>query len=162
RLKFTDDSQSGRSRSRLLGGIQAGANWQAGTIVYGWEADVSSAKLTARGASTAVRTDVLASIRGRLGLAFDRILVYAPGGVGMANGHAFCSAACVGGKPHFNDFAWVGGGGVEYALNRNWSIRGEALYYGFHTRHAVSGSVANEFVRLNNLWTARGGINYRF
>jgi len=75
----------------FTGGVQAGYNWQFGRVVFGIEADANA--LSLKGSRTAsatyliaapaaftitqeVKTDWLATIRPRLGYAFDSILVY--------------------------------------------------------------------------------------
>ena len=56
------------------------------------------------------------------------------------------------------------GGGLEYALSRSWSLKGEYLYYDL-------GSRSTDFVTGGGLLTAsvpfkghivRGGVNYHF
>ena len=91
----------------VIGG-QLGVNWQFGSFVLGAEGDGSFADLGA--------SDVLGSIRLRGGIAFDRFLVYATGGVGFAD---------------FDDTGWVIGGGAEYALTDNVSAGVEYLHYDF-------------------------------
>jgi outer membrane immunogenic protein len=63
---------------------------------------------------------------------------------------------------------WTVGGGIEYALNRNWSIKGEYLYVDLGTV-STTGTITPPFAGFINtssvhLTTSigRGGINYRF
>lgn len=70
----------------FVGGGHAGYNLQTGALVFGLEGDVEYANLNgddneAGGHLFAFDSDVMASIRGRLGFAFDRALIYATGGV---------------------------------------------------------------------------------
>ena len=78
------------------------------------------------------RNDIQGSVRGRIGIAFDRALFFATGGV------AFASF-----RNNYNDgvgdFAsitttragYTVGGGVEYAFTPNWSLRAEYRYEDF-------------------------------
>lgn len=157
---------SGRdSDNALTGGIQGGGNWQFGSIVLGAEADFNYLKAKAsvsgrtvypspasrQGANIAnsVEADYLATLRGRLGYASDRVLLYVTGGLALANlssSHDLgefgfgTSAPCAGTSANNNYCAratgsvragWVIGGGGEYAIDKNWSSKGEYLYVDF-------------------------------
>lgn len=70
----------GAGEGDLVGGGQIGYNWQAGKIVYGWEADVSLAAIE----DGPVDVDWLATARGRVGYLFQpNLLAYATAGVGL-------------------------------------------------------------------------------
>ena len=95
----------------LIGGLQGGYNWQVNSMVFGIEGDVSFADW---GDSTVVfdsdfdalddmgllgvdgeafgtassNLDLLASLRGRVGVAFDSLMVYGTGGVAWADAEA--------------------------------------------------------------------------
>src|SRR5262249_126568 len=80
--------------SGWLGGGQIGGNYQIGSLVFGAEADASGANLT--GSSSCASTSLLngalppanckvkvegaGTIAARLGVAFDRVLLYGKGG----------------------------------------------------------------------------------
>src|SRR5206468_450841 len=79
------------------------------------------------------KVDLLASLRGRLGLAFDHWLVYATGGV------AYTQAKFLGISPggtlspgKFKKWGSVWGGGVEWKATTNFSVRVEGLRYIFN------------------------------
>jgi len=137
----TNDGLAPNNPSGLLGGIQAGYNWQKGNLVFGVEAD-----LTATGWSELsvfpfndqriIQNDVglLGSIRGRLGLPMDSMLLYVTGGL------AFSNASYIGISPagtffagSFDRFGGVVGAGVEMMLGDNISVRAEALHYMFNS-----------------------------
>jgi outer membrane immunogenic protein len=91
----------------ILGGVQAGYNWQAGSFVFGLEGDISFtdwnkgttvfdadfdtvdglAPGDAYGTSS-TDIDLLASVRGRVGYAMDSVLIYGTGGVAWAHADA--------------------------------------------------------------------------
>ncbi|KIU36409.1 porin [Methylobacterium radiotolerans] len=127
---FRDRSQDGFS-----GGAQIGYNWQitpGSGVVIGFEADaqyldfgrnrnnafISGAVAPGyyvtdpRGLSS---LDFFGTVRGRLGYAFDRTLVYATGGFAYGSGSADRSFGGYAGNDSFRT-GYAVGGGVEYAL----------------------------------------------
>ena len=71
----------GRAATTAVGGAFAGWNWQSGPALAGIEADLSGTNLTravdAPFGFVRTRTDLLGALRGRLGYAVERTLVYA-------------------------------------------------------------------------------------
>jgi outer membrane immunogenic protein len=76
-------------------------------------------------------------VRGRLGPAVDRTMIYFTAGLAYANVHNTFYSVSSNGSPTFElpdfnasstRFGWVVGAGVEYGLTPNWTIKGEALY----------------------------------
>ena len=81
--------------------------------------------------------DWLGTTRARVGCVVtpdNRLMIYATGGVAYGGGSANFSVfdATTGslwtGNPSSSRVGWTAGGGVEYALTNNWTIRGEYLY----------------------------------
>jgi outer membrane immunogenic protein len=96
-----------------------------------------------------------ASVRARLGLAFDRILVYATGGGGYVHGKANSEGP---GQATLSQFGGVVGGGVEFAFNDHLTLRAEALDY-------LVDKTATLFIdnaTIKDVWVARAGVNYKF
>ena len=172
----------GQTATGLLGGIQLGYNFQTGALVYGVETDLSlsTAKTTGTGSASffglwtaETGSRAFGTTRLRLGYAFDRSLLYATGGLAYANmrnrfqpcSPPFCGITV----PFTSATGWrVGytiGGGWEYSIARNWSVKAEALYYGLGTRRVTAldafGSTYGLTDRMTG-WVARGGINYQF
>lgn len=172
------------------GGIQAGYNWQAGNVVYGAEVDFDALSLSASRSITtqyisapgtfftinqSVKTDWLFTARPRVGWASDNWLLYVTGGLAVTElkyNNLFTdtfAAAFENGSISKTKAGWVVGGGVEYGLTRNWSVKAEYLYMDFgdvSSTGVVSTSIA-ESAPLNHsadLKTniVRAGINYRF
>jgi outer membrane immunogenic protein len=149
------------SDSSFLGGLQAGVNAQFGPVVVGVESDVSWMSLggefrsstsnfgglvtTSEGVSA--KLDWLATARGRLGWASDRILVYGTAGVAFggvdAAGDITLTTAPVSipGIPPIppgtlslatsdrkTHVGWTAGAGIEGAIWSNWSVKFEYLY----------------------------------
>lgn len=80
-------------------------------------------------------TDFLAGLTGRVGYAFDNVLLYARGGAALA-GDKFEVSGTFTGLPYDfrgldNRFGWVAGGGVDWAFSRHWSTFLEYDFYDF-------------------------------
>jgi outer membrane immunogenic protein len=131
----------------VLGGVQAGVNYQVASWVVGmeWDFAVSARKATATGnvvipavvtaAMTATSSiDWLTQFTGRAGFAVDRTLFYAKGGVAAGQAKDGLELQAVGGV--FNDFGtksnllvgWIGGAGIEHYFSPNMSAKIEYNY----------------------------------
>ncbi len=127
----------------LVVGGQIGYNFQTGAWVYGLEGDLSYSDqsfsfVDDNGDREKGRIDVLASLRGRLGIATGPALVYLTGG--LAYGHASFEAIASPtdrGKRKNSAIGGVIGGGLEYRLSPMISLRGEALHYMFYDRKDI-------------------------
>jgi outer membrane immunogenic protein len=126
----------------LVGGVM-GINYQISSFVLGVEGDFygSWVKGTAVDpASDALQTQVFwtGTITGRLGLAFDRLLIYGKGGAGFDYDRDTVTqpsgVAVVGST---NRAGWTVGGGVEYAVTEHWTARIEYDYLRFPAKGFV-------------------------
>ena len=119
---------------RIAGGLIGGTlgyNWQTGPLVLGIEGDldwsgIGGSTLIACGATGCTTTNHwLATLRGRVGYAWDRSLLYATGGLAVGDVKAeivpFPSSTST-------QTGWTIGGGLEVALAPNWSVKAEYLY----------------------------------
>lgn len=137
----------------FIGGLQAGYNWQgAGPLVLGIEADLQYADVS----SSAFTLDYFGTVRARLGYAFDQFLVYGTGGFAYGRG----TFETFGLSNSQNQFGWTVGAGAEYAIDNNWSVKGEYLYLdlGEESYSTLFGS-RDVGTTANVL---RAGVNYRF
>jgi outer membrane immunogenic protein len=157
----------------LVGGT-IGFNYPVSAVLFGVEGDldwsslngnVGSCGVNGPGAAAACETknNVLGTVRGRMGYAFDRTLIYLTGGAafgdvqtGLNPPATFDSTTKVG---------WAAGGGLEFAVTDAWSAKAEYLFVDLGmascTSAANCGSAAGASVALTeNL--IRGGFNYRF
>jgi len=81
--------------------------------------------------------DFLAGVTGRIGYAFDTVLVYARGGFAVAGDKYNVSGGTFAGGGPFNfqgldnRYGWVAGGGLDWAFSRHWSMNVEYDYYQF-------------------------------
>ena len=140
------DTSVGGTPNGVIGGGHVGYNLQINQWVLGLEGTVDGTSLSntsvvafpvAFGGSTLTAhttADIQGSIRGRLGVAWDRALIYATGGVafGGFNTNVSLSGVDVAGVPFFvsasrsnTRVGWTVGGGIEYAITNNWSIRAD-------------------------------------
>jgi outer membrane immunogenic protein len=181
------------TKDGFTGGGQVGYNWQAGQWVAGVEADINyvdSRRSFAFGAGNVVplsvsgslATDWLATFRGRVGFAANNVLLYATGGLAVAELKYNETVAVVGNVSGLGTFAasirdtkagWTAGAGVEWGFAPNWSAKFEYLYTQFDGVSAVAPRVGvlppitpnPTFTFATGDWTiqtARVGINYRF
>lgn len=142
----------------ILGGVQAGINFQSGTFVWGIEADISRADIETSGfflgdpepsflgpiqgaSSVDGEIDWFGTLRLRAGvLVSPSALIYATGGLAYGRvenaigGDLTFLAGPVTvplfvGNTQTWEAGWTIGGGGEFALSENVSLRGEYLYY---------------------------------
>jgi outer membrane immunogenic protein len=202
---------TGSDRARLngvIGGGQIGYNWQSGSFVGGIEADLQGTG--ERGDTTicitagcpvggifgtaSYRLPWLATLRGRLGVTVTpRVLLYATGGLAVGEIESTFGGGLGGGpittlSSNTTRAGFVVGGGVEGALDNNWSAKLEALYVdlgSFDTAFAgvtnttVTNALNTPSIDLNTVTTTtattsgsfhshvsdlilRVGLNYRF
>ena len=133
------------SSNSFTGGVELGYNAQWNQLVAGIVSDFQyiGLKASAGGTfatpsagphvmNTEVKADWLVTLRGRVGYAFDRTLLYATGGLAVSNISFSQSDAFLGSTDAFSisktKAGWTVGGGVEYALPDRWSLRAEYLY----------------------------------
>jgi outer membrane immunogenic protein len=123
-LVVTDFDLSG-----ALYGVQAGYNWQVGTVVVGIEGSWSHSTVEGNTACILIlecklKVDSIATVVGRAGLALDRTLVYGLGGVAWGD---VSSQVGILGFPlltgNETQVGWVAGFGVEQMLSKNISAR---------------------------------------
>jgi opacity protein-like surface antigen len=139
--EVTNDGVARPKPSGIIGGMHIGQNWQTNTFVYGWEADVSAAGLnkTSTFSTNPSRTfhadvDLLASLRGRLGMTLDpTMLFYLTGGLAYTRA-SFLQISPDGTRQSgkINKFGWVAGLGAEWKQTPNLSWRLEGLWYRFN------------------------------
>ena len=157
------------SRGWLLGG-HAGYNWTLSQFLLGVEGDFMGADIRGDDGFIGRTLDVttlryVGTLRGRLGVTFDRVLLYATGGWAFA------------GLRHTNEplphqvsptrHGWTAGGGLEWGFMPNWSARAEYRYFDVGTFEQPGSEEAIPFplpgfqVR-NRYSTVMGGISYHF
>ena len=181
-VTFSDNDSS------WIAGGQVGYNWQApgSAWVFGVEGDIDAqdfnkSLLVATAIGPFVPADIFsieshwqASLRGRIGYAFDRVLLYATGGAAFTQVKATANTTV---GVFTDDTTQVGGtvgGGIEWAVWNNISlgVEGRYTWYGHETFNAgtlVTGPgcsarapcPASDTFNLNTAEVI-GKINFRF
>ena len=148
----------------LSGGF--GYNFQAGSLVFGVEGDSGPSWMRDTNAAAApcasceVRNHYLATVRGRLGYAFDNWLPYATAGAAFGD---ITIKTPAGGSQGENKVGWTAGAGLEYAFTgTRWSTKLEYLYVnlGSATCDAMHCGVSTTADLKANV--VRLGLNYKF
>jgi outer membrane immunogenic protein len=163
-----------------IAGGQLGFNYQVMQFVAGVEGDFSWSNMRISspisGGSVYIKDNYFATLAGRLGYSLERItvfgialnpiLIYGKGGVAFVQEDwtiTSNNAAAVG---TFDRHGWMVGGGVEYALWGNWSVKAEYNYYDFGTLHeTLTRKNAANFIVGNvdaHSHLGKAGINFRF
>ncbi len=187
------------SGSGFTGGVQAGYNWQTGNAVLGLETDFDAFHF--RGSQsvsanypvfahvfptdtftvgTSVETNWLYTARARIGwLVNPNILAYATGGLAVTRlevANSFSddhhpSPASGAGSNSATKPGWALGGGLEWAFDKNWSVKVEYLYVDFGSVTVTSKIFSaqppgySQAISTSADLTAsiaRVGVNYKF
>ena len=164
-----------------VAGLFVGGNYQLNKIVLGVEGDWQWSNLIGNnqilaplgavgvfpGGPFTISTTVkdYAAVRGRVGLALDRFLVFGTGG--WAWGNPLTSYALTNAAPFFNNggsaIGWTAGLGVDYAFTDSVFGRIEYRYTSLATvgfvSAATNSAVASDHLPISDL---RAGIAYKF
>ncbi|TBW34719.1 porin family protein [Siculibacillus lacustris] len=140
-------------------GVYGGINSTVGkNVVVGAEADLNISGQTAdrvvSGNLYKYRSDWNGSIRGRVGVAFDKVMPYATGGVAFADN----TLKALGRSSSTTSVGYALGGGVEGQVVDRVTLKGELIHEGFgRENHGIGG--ASSSVNSNIL---RGGAAFHF
>ena len=185
----------------FTGGGQVGYNYQfgqgfgGGGVVVGVEADIAYTDLNRTSAFVVNGTtsllnanlNYLGTVRGRVGYAFDRFLIYGTGGFAFGDVSTSANFLTAGvssfaGRRSDTETGYAYGGGIEYAIPTDSflsfvnffkssavTIKGEFIHYDLGTRTqsvAATGAFGNTGAYSQRIRTdgniARIGINYKF
>jgi outer membrane immunogenic protein len=150
-----------------IGGAQFGYNYQTGPLVLGFEADfdgtMATKSITAGIATGTAQFPWIGTVRGKVGYALDRFMIYATAGGAATQLVSTVNVGAIGSSSTtFTHGAWTAGAGVEAAITDNLSARVEYLYVdtGNFDVAQVGPPFASVTGRLqDNL--VRAGVNYR-
>lgn len=165
----------------VIGGAHVGYNFSTQSLgfgalggaggVFGIEGDVdgSNYKKTYAlgGISDQTRQNIQGSVRGRFGVAVDRALFYATGGVALGDlGNNYTNTLNgLGDSSSHTRVGYTVGGGVEYAISNNVSLRAEYRYTDFGTFSDTLTGATNGGVTVRHHETdnrVQAGISYKF
>jgi outer membrane immunogenic protein len=185
-------SVSGLKPEGFLVGGTIGWNYQFGRGVAGIEADFDWADIKDSRVvdlpavfpgvrtSASQKIDFFGTVRGRLGgLVTDQLLLFLTGGLAYAdvkndaNINEFFNGPVLGRQFIASSsgirFGWTVGAGAEWKFAKNWSVKGEYLYYdlGSDTIRGNQSNPPNGVDFATYTFTTRGnivraGINYQF
>jgi len=188
--------------SRLVVGVEGDANW-AGFRAVGLQSASTTATLSsgapsvpfsATASSTgtfSATTDVTATLTGRLGYAWDRLLLYGKGGgAWIRDSYSFAGSSTLSSctsvqfvpPPPFcsnpgstssafdfvgsdTRFGWTVGIGVEWAFTDQWSLKGEYdfLDFGRHAQALSDPILGSQFLSVRQqIDEVKLGVNYRW
>jgi outer membrane immunogenic protein len=175
--------------TQFIGGGQVGVNYEFFSgVVIGAEAmfdafpntnNTSTATLPAAlGGTTGSVTfnnRWVTTATGKLGYAWDRVLLYGKGGgawVGSSNPGISINGvpATFTSSTSTSNFGWTAGIGVEWAFWGNWSARAEYDFIGLNNQSftvagaPAPGSFAGDVININNrnIQMVTAGVNYKF
>jgi outer membrane immunogenic protein len=170
------------TKTQFLGGGQVGVNYEFwGGVVIGAEAmfdwlpntqnTINATNPTLGTASATINDRWVTTATGKLGYAWDRVLLYGKGGGAWVG--ASSPGITVGGAPasftstSTNNFGWTAGVGVEWAFAGSWSARAEYDYIGLNNQSftVAPGTVfAGDVISVNNrnIQMFAAGLNYEF
>jgi outer membrane immunogenic protein len=158
------------SPSGFLVGGYSGINYQMGSFVIGIDIDFDGTWVngsTTDAASSLLQTKVFwtSTASGRLGVAFDRVLLYFKAGGAFAYDRNFIT---VGGNQSLGTtsrIGWNAGGGVDYAFTDHWTARLEYDYLSLENQNVPFGGrggvggTSSISLKLNE---AKAGLAYKF
>ncbi|MFN3869235.1 MAG: outer membrane protein [Hyphomicrobiaceae bacterium] len=159
-----------------LGGGQIGYNAEFGRFVLGVEADIQGGNIEGStagiigappfAAAASSEMNWLSTMRARAGVSTGPVLLYATGGLAFGDFDYTLAGAdgsfAAGGKTLTG---YAVGGGMEWALSPNWSLKSEYLYIDLGDARiaGVDGGGAPISANFDNAFhTIRAGLNYRF
>jgi outer membrane immunogenic protein len=173
-----------------FGGAQVGYNWQFTSWLLGLEADIQGAGIN--GNTTIFRPAVpilqgiiapatssaqdriswFGTVRGRVGMTLDNVLVYGTGGLAFGGVTSSDNLTFTGFPPYMGStnatrVGWTAGAGVEWAFGRNWSAKGEYLHIDLGSTSVAlnnnpPGASYIIYSFRNQADALRVGLNYKF
>jgi outer membrane immunogenic protein len=151
--------------------VYGGYNWMmTGNLLLGLEGELGVLGVS-QGATTVFDGHVwstefgpfMATMRGRAGYAFGDWLVYGTGGLALATIEDVSIGNTPGETARKDGLraGWVVGGGAEYAVSDQWSVRAEFLHMDFGREEGASAN-NEQFYFENTLNVFRVGASYAF
>jgi len=153
-----------------IAGLQAGYNYQTGSIVLGVEGDLQASGIDGTsgnasgapgGGDTKASLGWFSTLRGRVGYAFDNIMVYGTGGAAVGEVKGKITGEGPGtGKDSGTAWGYTVGAGIEAALTEHLTAKAEYLYVDLNKKNLDIGGV-NQKVDADT-HAFRLGLNYKF
>lgn len=147
-------SNSPAKPSGIAGGVTGGYNWQSGNIVFGLEADLQGTGADDRFASYKFSNPWFGTARGRIGYAFNNVLIYGTGGLSFGS----LQVEQFGLQQSQSAVGWTVGVGAEVGIYQNWTAKIEYLYVDLASNNYTLTGATNGL----DFGTVRIGVNYHF
>lgn len=151
-----------------FGGGTIGYNWQSpgSQFVWGLEVDAAGADIsdsaTVFGVTGRDKIDAFGSVTGRIGVAFDAVLLYAKGGYGWADNKISATGRGVNFSEWKIHSGWTVGGGLEWMFAPQWSAKVEYQYYDLDRDRYLAAVIPPGVDLSGSFHTAKVGVNYHF
>jgi outer membrane immunogenic protein len=157
-----------------MAGGQLGCNYQVSNFVFGIEGDASWADIKGSssdpffgGKTFDAKSDFLADVAGRVGIAWGQGLIYGKGGVAFVHDQFDFVGGLIGANATGTQdrTGWTVGGGVEWAFSSAWSAKAEYLHYDFGGKDVTLADPVNGpalFHVNQTIDTVKFGLNFRF
>jgi outer membrane immunogenic protein len=129
------DATGNNTSAAFGGGLYGGYNVQDGQMVYGGEADVNYAGNDSHSSGRKVEQGLNGSVRGRVGVDVNPVLVY--GTAGLALGNAKLSTPA--GSDDKTLVGWTAGAGAETFVTDNVTARVEYRYTDYASKDFRAG-----------------------
>jgi len=157
-------SEATSDSTGIKGGFAGGTvgyNWQSGMFVAGIEADGAWADISSTasipGLTATAKIDALATVRGRVGAAFNQVLLYGTGGLALADTKLSITALGTTLSETKTQTGWTAGAGVEWMFIPRWSLKAEYLYRRFDNLTFLGFSTGTLAVNSGQV-----GVNFHF
>jgi len=149
-------SNTGAKPSGIAGGVTGGYNWQSGNIVFGLEGDMQGTGANDRFANYKFSNPWFGTVRGRIGYAFNNVLIYGTGG--LAFGSLETESLITGLQQSKTSAGYTVGVGAEVGIYQNWTAKIEYLYVNLSSNDYALTGTKNGL----DFGTVRLGVNYHF
>ncbi|WP_158809507.1 outer membrane protein [Beijerinckia sp. L45] len=153
-----------------FGGGTVGYNYQQGSLLVGAEGDIAFGSASGSGSAfpgsnSSGQVQGIGTARVRFGYVYDRALFYITGGYagasvrGTMNDSGAAPNLFVDQSHYLNGYAV--GAGVEFAITKRISVKGEYIFTGFGSGNYFNGTrdSLNSGANINLI---RAGVNYHF
>jgi outer membrane immunogenic protein len=147
-------SNSPAKPSGIAGGVTGGYNWQSGNIVFGIEGDVQGTGADDRFAAYKFSNPWFGTVRGRIGYAFNNVLIYGTGGLAFGS----LETELNGLQQSKTSAGYTVGVGAEVGIYQNWTAKIEYLYVNLASNDYSLTNASNGL----DFGTVRIGVNYHF
>ena len=174
----------------IVGGVQAGYNYQMGRFLAGIEADFTGSAMSGSKSVSPIlftdgstvpgvveaheQTNWFGTLRPRLGYTVPPpLLIYGTGGLAYGNVSYSANTNFAGNETYPASFSktkvgWTAGGGVEYAISKHWSLKAEYLYMNLGSEPVIANpTIPNPPFQAGYSWKTTAniinfGVNYKF